>query len=167
MSSNLIELKSEDELIAVLARDVAVILHFYAAWAEQSLRTKEIIKVLARKTAGLVFVLVDADAFPDIATSYDIEFVPSTIFTVGKTVVMHPSSASSPSDIQEFVQAALDSGRGQAPSASGGLGNSSSAAAYRVESASIPIATKQEINKRIVELINSKPVMAFIKGTPN
>ncbi|OMJ10069.1 Monothiol glutaredoxin-S17 [Smittium culicis] len=170
MSSNLVSLADEKELIDLLAQNVPVIIHFHASWAELSLRSKDVISALSRKNSSLKFVTIDADTFPDIVEAYNVEFVPSTLFVVGKSLV-NSSTASSPAEINSFVSASMSN---QLPSQksnpSGSINSttiSNSSSEYKVSSASISSETKISLNQRLEKLVNEKPVMVFIKGTPN
>ncbi|CAB4383344.1 unnamed protein product [Rhizophagus irregularis] len=150
MDSNLIELTSEDGLKNLIEKNKGsvIILDFWATWAQPCSQMNEVFAELAGKNSSVNFVKIEAEKFPELSESFEIEAVPAFIVLKNGKIAERINGANAP----ELTNAV---------------------AKYAKVSTFVtdkPVATSEkkavDLNTRLKELLNSSPVMAFIKGTP-
>ncbi|RGB35727.1 glutaredoxin-3 [Rhizophagus diaphanus] len=150
MDSNLIELTSEDGLKNLIEKNKGsvIILDFWATWAQPCSQMNEVFAELAGKNSSVNFVKIEAEKFPELSESFEIEAVPAFIVLKNGKIAERINGANAP----ELTNAV---------------------AKYAKVSTFVtgkPVATSEkkavDLNTRLKELTNSSPVMAFIKGTP-
>ncbi|CAI2172305.1 1203_t:CDS:2 [Funneliformis geosporum] len=146
MGSNLLELTSEDELKNLIdqSKGSIIILNFWATWVQPCSQMNEVFTELASKNASLNFV--DAEKFPELSESFEIAAVPTFIFLKKGKIAERVDGANAPeltnrvakySKVSSFATGAKDE------------------------------TQKIDLNTRLKTLVNSHPVVAFIKGTPS
>ncbi|CAM0140486.1 unnamed protein product [Umbelopsis sp. WA50703] len=148
--SNLIELSSEEKFQQLIAGNVPVILNFWASWAEPCSQMNEVFKELANKFPTLKFIQIEAENFPEASEKFEIESVPTFVIVKNDKIVSKIEGAK-----------AAELSNAVAKYAKGVLANNTSA--NGVAGASPPM---RDLQSRLKALVNSAPVMIFIKGTP-
>ncbi|TPX51729.1 hypothetical protein SeLEV6574_g00147 [Synchytrium endobioticum] len=158
-----VEVTSAEQLQAVLragGSDRPIIFNFYANWAQPAKDMNEVFDELAKKYPALSFVKVEAENYPDFSEEHEIASVPTFIvFKDGKTVD-RIEGANAPlltTTVDKYGKASANATKYIPPTTNGSDQN-----------ASLPEATlsREALNNRLQELVNSHPVMLFIKGTP-
>uniref|UniRef100_A0A0B7AJV3 Thioredoxin domain-containing protein n=1 Tax=Arion vulgaris TaxID=1028688 RepID=A0A0B7AJV3_9EUPU len=148
LSSSTVELVKEEERFNKILSDAGshlVVIHFAASWAEQCQQMGEVANELSKdpKFAHVTFITVDAESLAEVSYKYEIVAAPTFIFVKsGKQV-----------DRIDGANAAELTGKVTKYSSTlvGDL---------------ITPSAKQNLNERLKTLINSAPVLLFMKGNP-
>ncbi|KAG2172294.1 hypothetical protein INT43_004836 [Umbelopsis isabellina] len=148
--SNLIELSSEEKFQQLVAGNAPVVLNFWASWAEPCSQMNEVFKELANKFPTLKFIQIEAENFPETSEKFEIESVP-TFLIVKNDKVVNKIEGAKAAELSNAV----------AKYAKGVLANNTSI--NGVSGAPPPV---RDLQSRLKALVNSAPVMIFIKGTP-
>eukprot|EP01120_Amphizonella_sp_Union-15-10_P008472 TRINITY_DN3052_c0_g2_i1.p1 TRINITY_DN3052_c0_g2~~TRINITY_DN3052_c0_g2_i1.p1 ORF type:complete len:252 (+),score=67.66 TRINITY_DN3052_c0_g2_i1:3-758(+) len=147
--TNIVPLKSLDQLTSQKQfQNGKIILNFWASWAVPSKNMSAIFEELAKQyhESQVLFATVEAEEIGDITEKYEIQAVPTFIFLEAGKVVATVKGASAPElnkQIQTFAGPQTNS-----------------------DSTATTPNTKEDLTKRLEDLLKQKPVMAFIKGTP-
>ncbi|CAG8661887.1 9956_t:CDS:2 [Funneliformis caledonium] len=146
MDNNLLELTSEDELKKLInqSEGSVIILDFWATWAQPCSQMNEVFTELASKNASLKFV--DAEKFSELSESFEIAAVPTFIFLKNGKIAERVDGAN-------------------APELSNRVAKYAKVSSFATGTKSVP--QKVDLNTRLKTLVNSNPVVAFIKGTPS
>jgi len=120
-----------------------VVLHFEADWAPECSHMNAVLSELAKEFSHTVFIRVSAEDVPEVTQSYGVECVPSCVILKELKVV----------DKVEGADAA----------------QLSKAVKFHATSFTAPIinSTHQSLEERLKSLINSRPCMLFMKGSPD
>ncbi|CAG8466498.1 7187_t:CDS:2 [Acaulospora morrowiae] len=150
MAGNLIELTAEVDLkkLAEEHKNTAVILDFWAAWAQPCAQMNDVFGELAKKHTALKFIKIEAEKFPEISESFDIAAVPTFIVLKNSKVADRVDGANA-SELTSIVE------------------KHAKTTSLKPTPAQPREAPKADLNTRLKELINSDSVMVFIKGTPS
>ncbi|CAO3636777.1 unnamed protein product [Cunninghamella blakesleeana] len=149
--SNLQDITSDEQFKTITSdkKSVAVI-NFWATWAEPCQQMNEVFGELSKKFPALQFLKLEAENFPEISEEYEISAVPTFIVLKGEKIVERIEGAK-----------AAELSNAVAKHAKGIL------TLYNNAGTIDPSSTKpQDLNARLKALINSAPIMIFIKGTP-
>ncbi|KAI9363791.1 thioredoxin-like protein [Pilaira anomala] len=112
----------------------------------------EVFAELAGKFPALQFLKIEAEEYPDISESFEISAVPTFIILKGGKIADQIEGAKA----AELTNAV-------AKHAKGVLNKFANTAAAGTETGVKPV---KDLNSRLKALVNSAPVMIFIKGTP-
>lgn len=125
-----------------------VVVHFSAVWAPQCKQMNEVLEELSKETefVNVVFMKVEAEDIPELSEKYQIAAVPTFIFLKKKQVVDRVDGANA-AELTKKVK----------------LLSSPTAGVITQQSAAPP---KQDLDTRLKNLINSAPVLLFMKGSP-
>lgn len=164
------------------------VIYFHAPWAAPCKQMSVILSTLASTypaDAPIRFFSLDAEELPDIAEQYDVTAVPFIVLQKeGKT--LETVSGSDAAKVRAAVEKHAGAGSGDAKSATlppaqtvtkPANGEAKDLAGY-APSASDPNTapefsgaetetSKEELHKRLSELVKAAPVMLFMKGTPS
>ncbi|KAK3725617.1 hypothetical protein RRG08_043034 [Elysia crispata] len=147
LSSCSVELIKDQERFDKVVADASnlVVIHFAASWAEQCKHMGEVINELAKdpRFGHVVFITVDAESLAEVSFKYEIVAAPTVIFLkAGKQI-----------DRLDGVNAAELTAKVTKHSNKviGELSQSNA---------------KQDLNERLKRLINSAPILLFMKGNP-
>ncbi|KAI9309636.1 thioredoxin-like protein [Cunninghamella echinulata] len=110
----------------------------------------EVFGELSKKFPALQFLKLEAENFPEISEDYEISAVPTFIILKGEKIVERIEGAKA----AELSNAVAKHSKGILTSYSN---------AGTIDSSS---TKPQDLNSRLKALVNSAPVMIFIKGTP-
>lgn len=180
--------------LSTLPTTALAVISFHTPWAAPCKQMRLILETLASsyppQTPPIIsFLSLDAEALPDISESYDVTAVPFLVLQRdGK--VLESVSGSDASKVRDAVEThagkggntgklglppVLDATRreygeeGHHPEKTKNLSSyapSSSDAATAPEMSSTE-GQKEELDKRLGELVKAAPVMLFMKGTPS
>ncbi|KAG0588598.1 hypothetical protein KC19_2G255000 [Ceratodon purpureus] len=149
-----------------------VVVHFWASWCEPSLAIEPLFAQLAAETSQAQFFRVEAEEQSDISEEYEIAAVPLFIWIKDGVVVDKMQGANAPelaSKVAKWAAASTTAPNGKDASAvSNGVKKEVPVvAAPAVPSQAAANATVAEAEKgKLHELVNSKKVMLFMKGSP-
>jgi Grx4 family monothiol glutaredoxin len=149
LSSSTVELVKDEDRFSKILNDAGgqlVVIHFAAAWAEQCQQMGEVVNELSKdpKFAHVTFITVDAESLAEVSYKYEIVAAPTFI----------------------FVKAGKHIDRLDGANAADLTGKVTKHASTLVEDLVKP-SSKQSLNERLKALINSAPVILFMKGTPD
>ena len=133
-------------LTALRASGKKIVLFFWAAWHDPSKgggSLQESFSLLAKKyaAAGLKFLLVEAEAASEVSEAFAVSVVPTFIAVSGNSEVGKLEGVN-PAELVKLVKKLADS---------------------PVQG---PVDTSALLNQRLEKLINTAPVMLFMKGNP-
>ena len=181
--------------VSTLKPSTLAAISFHTPWAAPCKQMRLILETLAssyppQDPPVISFISIDAEALPDISESYDVTAVPFLVLQrEGK--VLESVSGSDASKIRDVVERHAGKGgnTGKAgippaldakPVANGDQANgqtpkSKDLSAYAPTNGDVATAPemsstqgdKEELHKRLSELVKAAPVMLFMKGTPS
>ncbi|KAI8099204.1 thioredoxin-like protein [Halteromyces radiatus] len=159
--TNLLDITSDQQFTDLCSKKDAVLaLNFWASWAEPCQQMNDVFTELAGKFSAIQFLKIEAENFPDISEQYEISAVPTFIILKGDKIVDRVEGAKA----AELSNAVTKHAKGilnkfsNTTSLENGNNNSNSSNNNNNKS--------KDLNTRLKTLINSAPVMIFIKGTP-
>jgi Grx4 family monothiol glutaredoxin len=135
------------------------IINFYANWAAQCKDMNKAFDELSKKYPSISFVKLEAESYPEFSEEHAIAAVPTfIIFKHGKA---HDriEGANVPllnSTVEKYAKESVSAAKYVPPKTSALNGHSEAASSLNHDA----------LNKKLQELVNSYPVMLFIKGTP-
>ncbi|KAJ0016408.1 hypothetical protein Pint_10595 [Pistacia integerrima] len=171
------ELKSKEELDNVLQSGAPVILHFWASWCDASKHMDQVFSHLSTDFPNAHFFRVEAEEQPGISEAYSVSVIPYFVFfkdgrSVDKLVGADPSS------LANKVAKVAGSVNPEEPAAPASLGMAAGATVLEAvkelaqENGSSQLNKQVQpslgdaLKKRLQQLIDSHPVMLFMKGSP-
>lgn len=171
------DVKSKGVLEELLRSGAPVIVHFWASWCEASKHMDQVFSHLSTDFPHAHFLRVEAEEQPEISEAYSVSAVPFFVFCKdGKTFdTLEGADPSSLANKVSKVAGSINPGQAASP-ASLGLAagpavletvqqfakeNDSSKEKIHVES-----GLSGPLKNRLQQLIDSQPVMLFMKGSP-
>ncbi|KAJ7060859.1 glutaredoxin [Mycena amicta] len=153
-NANLIPVTSVEQFQAILSTDLTRIslINFWAPWAAPCTQMNAVVAELAKKHPGLLVLNVEAEEQAEIAESFDVEAVPSFVVLRGHTLLARISGA----DASALTQAIAKHLSPPIPS-------------NKPQTQTKPPSsdeTPEELDKRMRGLMTQRPVVLFMKGTP-
>lgn len=138
------ELKKKDEFDN-FKTDQLVVVHFYADWAEQCQHMNVVLEELATQKSlqDVKFVKCQAEEIPEVCVKYSVSAVPTFVLLRSGKLVDRVDGAN-PTELSKKV-------------------NIHASKTPAAEPAAAPAV---DINSRLKSLIESAPVMLFMKGNP-
>lgn len=179
--------------LSSLPQSTLAVIYFHAPWAAPCKQMSVILSTLASTypaEAPIKFVALDAEELPEIAEQYDVSAVPFIVLQRGAQV-LETVSGSDAAKVRAAVEKYAGAGSGDAktslppaqtvskpPQTNGAVTNGANNLAAYAPNASDPNTapehsssdaetSKEELNKRLGELVKAAPVMLFMKGTPS
>lgn len=151
--TNLTEISSDAQFNDLVAKkDLVFVLNFWASWAEPCQQMNEVFQELAGKFPALQFLKIEAEEYPDISESFEISAVPTFIILKGGKIADQIEGAKA----AELTNAVVKHSKGV-------LNKFAATSAAGTDNGAKPV---KDLNSRLKALVNSAPVMIFIKGTP-
>ncbi|KAI1755103.1 glutaredoxin [Xylaria castorea] len=179
--STIKEIASEDEWrshVAALSSSTLLIISFHAPWAAPCAQMATVLKTLAAEYPAdgeTSWVSINAEELSDISETYDVTAVPYLVLQRNDQV-LEAVSGSSAVKVRTAIEthAKNINGAGGTTTTTTTTNGASSAAAAaaapapaEVDAEPDPAKAKEELFKRLGELVKAAPVMLFIKGTPS
>jgi len=127
------------------------VVYFWADWSKPCGQMSEIFAKLSTQHPRLHFAKVEAEAVPEVSEKFEIESVPHVIFLKNGAAV---------DTVEGFNPAELGKKISKYSEANDRL-------AKPPEASTAPVAEKPDLNTRLTALVNTAPVMLFMKGTPD
>lgn len=149
--------------VASLPPSTLLIISFHAPWAAPCAQMATVLQTLAAEypvsdPPATSWVSLNAEELSDVSETYDVTAVPFLVLQRGGQVLETVSGSSAVK-----ARAAIETHAKQTPGAPAAAMNG--AAAVDVEAD--PEKAKEELFKRLGELVKAAPVMLFMKGTPS
>jgi Grx4 family monothiol glutaredoxin len=174
--STIQEITSETEWrshVAALHKDTLLIVSFHAPWAAPCAQMATVLKTLAAEypvtdPLSTSWVSLNAEDLSDVSETYDVTAVPFLVLQRNDTVLETVSGSSAVkvrNAIEKHAAAAPSTAAAADPAAATTTTNGS--AAPEIETPVDPAKAKEELFKRLGELVKAAPVMLFMKGTPS
>jgi Grx4 family monothiol glutaredoxin len=180
--------------ISALPPATLAVIYFHAPWAKPCEQMSIILKTLASTypaNAPISFLALNAEEVPEVSEEYDVTAVPYIVLQKdGKT--LETVSGSDAAKVRAAVEKYAGAGSGdskaslppaqtvtrpaQSNGAEGGANSLSSYAPSAQDPKTAPEYTagesqtgesKEDLMKRLAELVKAAPVMLFMKGTPS
>ncbi|KAH9503277.1 Glutaredoxin 3 [Bulinus truncatus] len=149
LSSNSVELIKDEARFEKVLQDAGnhlVVVHFAASWAEQCQQMGEVIAELSKdpKLSHVTFITTDAESLAEISYKYEIVAAPTFIFLKAGKQIDRLDGANAAELTAKVTKHSF----------------------VLVEDLNTSTA-KQDLNEKLKKLINSAPVMLFMKGSPS
>lgn len=162
---------------ASLPPTTLLLISFHAPWAAPCAQMATVLKTLAAEYPAdgtTSWVSLNAEDLSDISEKYDVTAVPFLVLSKGGQV-LETVSGSSAVKVRNAIEAHAGKPGAGAGTATATNGSSSVATANGKGDAMAvdeqvetdPARAKEELNKRLEELVKAAPVMLFMKGTPS
>ncbi|KAI0404913.1 glutaredoxin [Xylaria palmicola] len=172
--STIKEITSEGEWrthVAALPPSTLLIISFHAPWASPCAQMAAVLRTLAAEYPASAeetsWVSINAEDLSDISETYDVTAVPYLVLQRNDQV-LETVSGSSAVKVRDAIEKHAKNAAAAAPAATtNGASAGQPAAAAEVEAQPDPAHAKEELFKRLGELVKAAPVMLFIKGTPS
>jgi len=156
--SPLVDIGSEEELKKVAQDNQGCLLtiHFWASWAAQCEQMNTVLVELAKdsKLVHVMFLKVEAEELPDLCEKYEVEAVPTFVLIKNGKVLDRIQGANAP----ELTKKIRINCEKELP-----LPASMPNMTEVSEPGNKP---KLSLDERLTALVNSEPVMLFMKGSP-
>ena len=141
-----------------------LIASFHAPWAEPCAQMAKVLSTLASDypvtdPLGTKWVSVNAEELSDVSEAYDVTAVPFLVLLRNGKVV-ETISGSSAVKVRTAIETHAQTS-GPAPSTTTGANGDVAGSAVD------PAKQKEELFKRLGDLVKAAPVMLFMKGTPS
>ncbi|KAI1633405.1 thioredoxin-like protein [Biscogniauxia mediterranea] len=162
--------------VASLPSSTLLIISFHAPWAAPCAQMATVLKALASEypvtdPPTTSWVSINAEELSDISETYDVTAVPYLVLQRNDQVIESVSGSSAVKVRTAIEKHTKDLGS-VAPSTNGTAAAATTvtekpASAAEVETETDPAKAKEELFKRLGELVKAAPVMLFMKGTPS
>ncbi|KAG2687575.1 hypothetical protein I3760_09G058300 [Carya illinoinensis] len=177
MGGSVKDVHSKAELDNVVGSGAPVILHFWASWCEASKHMDQVFSHLSTDFPRAHFLRVEAEGQPEISEAYSVSAVPFfVLFKDGKTVdTLEGADPSSLANKVAKVAGPVGPGEPAAPASVGLAAGSTvleTVKEFAQENGSAKVENQGKhglsdaLKKRLELLINSHPIMLFMKGSP-
>lgn len=178
--SQITEIESEEQwgqTLASLPPSTLLVVSFHAPWAAPCAQMATVLQALAseypvQEPPTTKWVSVNAEELSDISEAYDVTAVPFLVL-IRNGQVLETVSGSSALKVRTAIETHAKSGgaASTAPSAAAAAApNGTEQVAAKAEEQSGPVdpaKQKEELFKRLGDLVKAAPVMLFMKGTPS
>ncbi|TPX17398.1 uncharacterized protein E0L32_003041 [Thyridium curvatum] len=156
-----------EQHVSSLAPSTLLIISFHAPWAAPCAQMSTVLKTLATEYPATEppttsWVSVNAEDLSELSEQYDVTAVPFLVLSRGGKV-LETVSGSSAVKVRNAIEKHATSS-GAAPAAVNGGADTEMKEAEEEQD---PEKAKEELFKRLGELVKAAPVMLFMKGTPS
>ncbi|KAL5538443.1 hypothetical protein UlMin_042751 [Ulmus minor] len=177
MGGSVKNVQSKAELDNLVRSGAPVFLHFWASWCEASKHMDQVFAHLSTDFPHAHFLRVEAEEQPEVSEAYSVSAVPFFVFAKdGKTV--DSLEGADPSSLANKVAKVAGSINPGEPAAPASLGLAAAPTIletvkeFAKENGSSQVeigkpGPKDALKKRLQQLIDSHPVMLFMKGNPD
>lgn len=173
--STIKEIVNEDEWrahVASLHKDTLLIISFHAPWAAPCAQMATVLRTLASEypvtePAQTSWVSLNAEELSDVSEFYDVTAVPYLVLQRNDTVLETVSGSSAVKVRTAIETHARSKPTDGSAAANGAPAAPAAAGADEMDTSADPAQAKEELFKRLGELVKAAPVMLFMKGTPS
>lgn len=163
-----------DETIQSLPPTALLVVSFHAPWAAPCAQMATVLSTLASdypvtEPLSTKWVSVNAEDLSDISEAYDVTAVPFLVL-IRNGQVVETVSGSSAVKVRTAIENHAQSAGAQAPASDTANGTTATQVVSRSEEPKAPAdpaVQKEELFKRLGDLVKAAPVMLFMKGTPS
>ncbi|XP_059659187.1 monothiol glutaredoxin-S17 [Cornus florida] len=177
MGGSVKDLHSKGELDSLIGKGSPVILHFWASWCDASKQMDQLFSHLSTDFPHAHFLRVEAEEQPEISEAYSVSAVPYFVFLKdGKTAdTLEGADPSSLAHKVAEVAGPINPGEPAAPASLGMAAGPTileTIKEFSKENGTSQVENQLSFNlgdglqKRLQQLVNSHPVMLFMKGNP-
>lgn len=153
--------------IASIPPTTLLVVSFHAPWAAPCAQMNTVLATLAAdypvtEPLHTSWVSINAEDLSDLSETYDVTAVPFLVLIRGGKV-LETVSGSSAVKVRNAIET-------HAKDTSGGSAGASTAAAPVISTPAAPVdpaKAKEELFKRLEDLVKAAPVMLFMKGSPS
>jgi len=150
-------IKAKNEFDILIANSNLSVIHFWAPWATQCEPMDEAMKILAEEEPDLKevnFARVEAEEMAEISMEYEVAAVPTFLF-FKKSKILKRVEGAKAADVTKTVKSLA---KQRVPS-------TTPTTAVKIQE---PVKeTPEELNARLKKIIDSSPIMLFMKGDPS
>lgn len=175
--STIREITTEEEWrahVAALHKNTLLIVSFHAPWAAPCAQMATVLKTLAAEypvtdPPATSWVSLNAEELSDVSETYDVTAVPFLVLQRNDTV-LETVSGSSAVKVRNAIEKHAAAGGATTTTSTGATTTTTTTEngdAPEVEAAVDPAKAKEELFKRLAELVKAASVMLFMKGTPS
>ncbi len=158
--------------LASVPPSALLVVSFHAPWAAPCAQMKTVLETLAgeypaTEPAATSWVSLDAEELSDISEHYNVTAVPFLVL-IRNGEVLETVSGSSAVKVREAIEKHAGAAKSGAPAGTataGAVVEKQNGTAIQEEEKD-PEAAKEELFKRLEDLVKAAPVMLFMKGTP-
>lgn len=162
-----------DETLGAVPSSTLLIVSFHAPWAAPCAQMATVLSTLASEypvtePLSTKWVSINAEELSDISEAYDVTAVPFLVL-VRNGQVLETVSGSSAVKVRTAIEthSQKDSSAPTAAASVNGT-NQTNAPSTKTDEANVdPEKQKEELFKRLGDLVKAAPVMLFMKGTPS
>eukprot|EP00252_Welwitschia_mirabilis_P026330 TRINITY_DN860_c0_g1_i1.p1 TRINITY_DN860_c0_g1~~TRINITY_DN860_c0_g1_i1.p1 ORF type:complete len:499 (-),score=91.23 TRINITY_DN860_c0_g1_i1:320-1816(-) len=173
MGKSVKDVQSKAELEEIVKEGRPVIVHFWAEWCDASQHMDRVFSHLCTDTPQADFLRVEAEQQPQISEKYSISAVPYFLFFKDGKVVDKLEGAN-PSELANKVSKVSGSISQMSSAAPASLGTAAASTVVEAvkemnapsQGSSFTDQLNSSLKSRLQQLVNSKPVILFMKGTP-
>ncbi|RYP76733.1 hypothetical protein DL769_003564 [Monosporascus sp. CRB-8-3] len=162
-----------DAHVGSLHSSTLLIISFHAPWAAPCAQMATVLKTLASEypatdPPATSWVSINAEDLSDISETYDVTAVPYLVLQRNGKVI-DTVSGSSAVKVRNAIETHVKKADAPpaAPTTNGTATPEKAAAPAEVDTSADPAKAKEELFKRLEELVKAAPVMLFMKGTPS
>ncbi|KAI9096038.1 hypothetical protein K1719_026185 [Acacia pycnantha] len=177
MGGSVKDVQSKAELDNLIRTGAPVILHFWASWCAASKHMDQVFSNLSTDFPHANFFRVEAEEQPEISEAYSVSAVPFFVFCKdGKTFdTLEGADPSSLANKVAKVAGSINPGDAASPASLGLAAGPTILEAVKEmakengspkETSQVQPGLSDALKKRLQQLIDSQPVMLFIKGSP-
>ncbi|KAH9614737.1 hypothetical protein KSS87_002878 [Heliosperma pusillum] len=164
-------INSKKELDDAVEKGIPVILHFWATWCDASKHMDLVFTHLSTDFPNALFFRVEAEEQPEISEAYSVSAVPYFVFFKdGKQVdTLEGADPSSLANKVAKLAGPINPDEPAAPASLGlAAGHSILEAVQDLAKSNglSPIGHGNDLDQELKQLINSHPIMLFMKGNP-
>ncbi|PTB64147.1 glutaredoxin [Trichoderma citrinoviride] len=160
------------QLLSTAPASTLIIASFHAPWAAPCAQMATVLSTLASEypvtdPPSTKWVSINAEDLSDISEAYDVTAVPYLVLLRNRQVV-ETVSGSSAVKVRTAIEkhAKKDGSATQDAAAPNGVAEAAQVA--QPDAAAVdPVKQKEELFKRLDDLVKAAPVMLFMKGTPS
>ncbi|KKY37172.1 putative monothiol glutaredoxin-4 [Diaporthe ampelina] len=156
-----------DAHLASLPPTTLLIVSFHAPWAAPCAQMATVLSTLASEypaDGSTSWVSLNAEELSDISEKYDVTAVPFLVLSKNAKV-LETVSGSSAVKVRNAIEA--HAGKPGATTASTNGASAGPTSGVDEPAETDPAKAKEELTKRMEELVKAAPVMLFMKGTPS
>ncbi|KAH7287719.1 hypothetical protein KP509_32G070700 [Ceratopteris richardii] len=165
MAATVKDLRSKAELDEVLKKKGSAVLHFWASWCAASSQMDAVMSHLCTEHPKIDFFRVEAEEVPDITEAYSVSAVPFFVF-IKNGAVADKLEGANPADLAQKISHLASADGSQKTSEIEEITTISSLNSA-VPANGLEVAKKDPLEERLKGLVASKPVMLFMKGSPD